>query len=116
MRKIATAAAGLSLAMGALGLAVAPSAEAATPCPSGAVCIRETNGTILNRNIFYSYGAHNLSNVIGKRVIVNNQTGNAGFKLCRGYNGGSPCTDVERYRGSYEPYNMTPINSVVLVK
>ncbi|MEV5598053.1 hypothetical protein [Streptomyces sp. NPDC052496] len=114
MRKIATAAAGLSLALGA-GLAVAPSAEAATPCPSGAVCIRETNGTILNKNIFYSYGAHNLSNVTGVRVMVNNQTGGAGFQICRGYNG-TNCYPVVRYVGEYAPYDMTPINSVVLVR
>ncbi|MBP0460256.1 hypothetical protein [Streptomyces montanisoli] len=115
MRKIATAAAGLSLAVGVLGLAVAPSAEAATPCPSGAFCIRETNGTILSRNIFYSYGAHNLSNVTGKRVLVNNQTGGAGFRLCFGYNGKN-CSAVDRVRGTFAPYDMGPINSVVLVK
>ncbi|WP_418957874.1 hypothetical protein [Streptomyces tritici] len=114
MRKIATAAAGLSLALGA-GLATAPAAHAATPCPSGAVCIRETDGSILSRNIFYSYGYHNLSNVTGYRVIVNNQTGGAGFQVCYEYNGGN-CSDVARDTGEYAPYNMTPIDSVVLVR
>lgn len=116
MRKIAVSAASLTLAAGALGLTVAPSAHAATPCPSGAVCIRETNGSILNKNIFYSYGAHNLSNVTGNRVIVNNQTGGAGFQFCYGYNGTGGCSVVMRGVGESAPYNMTPINSVVLVR
>ncbi len=115
MRKMAATAAGMALALGALGLTTAPSASAATPCPSGAVCIRETNGSILSRNIFYSYGAHNLSNVTGNRVLVNNQTGGAGFRVCYDYNGGR-CSDVMRGVGESAPYNMTPINSVVLVR
>ncbi|WP_438289656.1 hypothetical protein [Streptomyces sp. HUAS TT7] len=115
MRKLALAAAGLSLTVGTLGLAVAPDAAAATPCPSGAFCIRETNGTILSKNIFYSYGAHNLSNVTGLRVLVNSQTGGAGFTVCYGYNGVN-CSGVSRATGEYEPYDMTPINSVVLVR
>lgn len=107
-----------SVAAGVVGvslLSVAPSAEAVTPCPSGAVCIRETNGSILSTNIFYSYGYHNLSNVTGYRVIVNNQTGGAGFEVCYNY-GGTNCSAVSRYRGEYAPYNLTPINSFVLVR
>ncbi|MEU2872767.1 hypothetical protein ABZ769_26715 [Streptomyces olivoreticuli] len=114
MRKIVMTAAGLSLAVGTLGLAVAPNAVAATPCPSGAFCIRETDGTILSGNIFYSYGSHNLSNVTGERVLVNSQTGGAGFQLCFGYNG-TNCSAVDRDTGEFAPYDMTPINSVVLV-
>ncbi|MGP2439607.1 hypothetical protein [Streptomyces sp. JW3] len=113
MRKTATITAALALAVGG-GLAMAPNATAATACPSGAVCIRETDGSILSKNIFYSYGAHNLSNVTGYRVIVNSQTGGAGFQVCYEYNGGN-CSGVARATGEYAPYNMTPINSVVLV-
>jgi hypothetical protein len=102
-------------AVAATSLLAVPSAQAATPCPSGAVCIRETNGSILSKNIFYSYGAHNLSNVTGYRVIVNNQTGGAGFQVCYNY-GGTACSAVARARGEYAPYNFTPINSVRLVK
>lgn len=115
MRRIAASVAGIALAMGALGLTLAPSAGAATPCPSGAVCIRETNGNILSKNIFYSYGVHNLSGVTGNRVIVNNQTGGAGFQLCYD-SGGGRCSVVMRGVGESAPYNMTPINSVVLVR
>ncbi|MGV4928195.1 hypothetical protein K2224_38055 (plasmid) [Streptomyces sp. BHT-5-2] len=114
MRKIALAAAGLSLTVGTLGVALAPNAVAATPCPSGAFCIREVDGSILSQNIFYSYGSHNLSNVTGDRVLVNNQTDGAGFQLCFGYNGVN-CSDVDRVTGEFSPYDMTPINSVVLV-
>jgi hypothetical protein len=115
LRKLIASAAGMALALSAVGLAVAPGAAAATPCPSGAVCIREANGTILTKNIFYRYGAHNLSNVTGVRVIVNNQTGGAGFQICKGYNG-TNCYPVQRYVGEYAPYDFTPINSVVLVR
>ncbi|MFB9315425.1 hypothetical protein [Nocardioides plantarum] len=111
-------AASLILTAGVLGstalVAAAPSADAATACPSGAVCIRETNGTILSKNIFYSYGYHNLSNVTGNRVVVNSQTGGAGFKVCLNY-GGTNCSSVTRATGDYAPYNFTPINSIVLV-
>lgn len=113
MRKIAMTVAALALAVGS-GLAVAPSANAATACPSGALCIRETNGSILSQNIFYSYGYHNLSNVTGNRVLVHNQTGGAGFQVCYGYNGAN-CSAVVRATGEFAPYDMTPINSVVLV-
>ncbi|MEU8223880.1 hypothetical protein [Kribbella sp. NPDC048915] len=125
MRKIALAAA--SLAIAGAGAAFAPSANAATTdasatmgttasCPSGAVCIQELNGTIYSKNIFYSYGAHNLSNVIGDKIVINNQTGGAGYKLCSKYGGSGTCTTVVRWTGPSKPYNMTWVNSVVLVK
>ncbi|MFD4791554.1 hypothetical protein ACFWN1_31850 [Streptomyces sp. NPDC058459] len=114
MRTTATAVAALALAVGG-GLATASSASAATPCPSGAFCIREADGSILNKNIFYSYGYHNLSNVTGQRVVVNNQTGGAGFQECTGYNGKN-CSPVYRGTGEYAPLDYTPINSVVLVR
>jgi hypothetical protein len=121
MRKIAITAAGIAAAVIGTGVALAPTANAATTgtataCPSGAVCIREPNGTIYGKNIFYSYGAHNLSNVIGNKVLVNNQTGGAGYKVCFGYNGTGGCSNVIRWTGPSAPYNMTPINSIVLVK
>jgi hypothetical protein len=127
MRKIAMTAAGFAAALIGTGVALAPTANAASTgstgsvgttasCPSGAVCIQELNGTIYSRNIFYSYGAHNLSNVVGDKILINNQTGGAGYKLCYGYGGGGGCSDVVRWTGSSAPYNMTPINSIVLVR
>ncbi|MFI6503864.1 hypothetical protein [Nonomuraea typhae] len=87
----------------------------AASCPSGAVCLREPDGSIQGRNIWYSYGAHNLSNVFGTKVLINNQTGGAGFQICKGYNG-ADCYPVLRGVGAYAPYDFTPINSIVLVR
>ncbi|HET6737735.1 MAG TPA: hypothetical protein VFH76_02335 [Kribbella sp.] len=124
MRKFAMTAAGIAAAVVGTGVAMAPSASAATnttdavtatACPSGAVCLREPNGSILSKNIWYSYGAHNLSNVIGYKVLINAQTGGAGFKMCLNY-GGTNCGPVYRYTGAYPNHDFTKINSIVLVK
>ncbi|MBB5079260.1 hypothetical protein [Nonomuraea endophytica] len=93
---------------------VTQSAVAAT-CPSGAVCLQEPDGSIARRNIWYSYGPHNLSNVIGIKILINSQTGGAGFQICKGYNG-TDCYPVLRGVGAYAPYDFTPINSIVLVR
>ncbi|WP_219825948.1 hypothetical protein [Nonomuraea typhae] len=87
----------------------------AASCPSGAVCLQEPDGSIQSRNIWYSYGAHNLSNVFGTKVLINHQTGGAGFQICKGYNG-TDCYPVLRGVGAYAPYDFTPINSIVLVR
>ncbi|MFF2353356.1 hypothetical protein ACFVVL_26635 [Kitasatospora sp. NPDC058115] len=113
MRKIGMAMITLSLAVGT-GIAAAPGAAAATPCPSGAVCIREFGGDILSKNIFYSYGAHNLDNVTGYHILVNSQTGGAGLKFCRGYDG-TDCSITYRDKGEYPAIDFTPINSIVLL-
>ena len=120
MRKIAMTAAGIAAAVIGAGVALAPTATAvtagtATACPSGAVCLQEPNGSILGKNIWYSYGSHNLSNVIGTKTLINNQTGGAGFAICYGYNG-TDCNQVHRWTGPSEPFDFTPINSIVLVK
>ena len=129
MRKIAMTAAGIAAAVIGTGMALAPTANAASTasagaaatmgttatCPSGAVCLREPNGSILSKNIWYSYGAHNLSNVIGSKVAINSQTGGAGFQICTGYNG-TGCGPVYRETGEYLPHDFTPINSIVLVR
>ncbi len=120
MRKFAMSVVGIAAAVIGTGAALAPTANAATTgttasCPSGAVCLREPNGSILSKNIWYSYGAHNLSNVIGTKVLINNQTGGAGFAICYGYNG-TQCNPVHRWTGPSEPFDFTKINSVVLVK
>ncbi|MFF8771985.1 hypothetical protein [Kitasatospora sp. NPDC015120] len=113
MRRTAMALTALSLALGT-GIATAPGAVAATPCPTGAVCIREFGGDILSKNIFYSYGAHNLDNVTGYHILVNSQTGRAGFQFCRGYDG-TDCSITYRDTGPYPAIDFTPINSLLLV-
>lgn len=129
MRKFAMTAAGIAAAVIGTGMALAPTANAASTasagaaatmgttatCPSGAVCLREPNGSILSKNIWYSYGAHNLQNVTGYKVLINSQTGGAGFQICKGYNG-TNCYPVQRYVGEYASYDFTPINSIVLVR
>ncbi|GAA2826989.1 hypothetical protein [Kribbella solani] len=120
MRKIAMTAAGIAAAVIGTGVALAPTANAAAngtaaSCPSGAVCLQEPNGSILSKNIWYSYGAHNLQNVTGYKVLINNQTGGAGFQICKGYNG-TNCYVVLRGTGAYASYDFTPINSIVLVR
>jgi hypothetical protein len=99
----------------------APSAEAAGTkygCPYGAVCIYPQNAELTAGpepgGIYYSYGPHNLVNQYGYHIIYNNQYGGAGFKVCLDYNGGR-CSGVARATGPYPPYNLTPINSIVLV-
>ncbi|MEV4891384.1 hypothetical protein AB0K48_18580 [Nonomuraea sp. NPDC055795] len=89
--------------------------SATASCPSGAVCLQEPDGSIARRNIWYSYGAHNLVNVYGTKILINSQTGGAGFQICKGYNG-VDCYPVQRATGAYAPYDFTPINSIVLVR
>ncbi len=92
-------------------------AQAVHGCPSGALCVYP--GVGLNGGhpslVFYAYGPHNLSNQFGYHTMYNNQTGGAGFKMCYGYNGTGSCSGVARSVGEYAPYNLTPINSIVLV-
>ncbi|MGW7683919.1 hypothetical protein ACWGID_24480 [Kribbella sp. NPDC054772] len=116
-------AAGIAAAVIGTGVALAPSAQAATTqtmsatatCPSGAVCLQEPNGTILSKNIWYSYGPHNLNNVLGTKTLINSQTGGAGFQLCLEYNGKN-CGPVYRWTGPSVPHDFTKINSINLVK
>lgn len=123
MRKI-TRAAALTLAVGTLGAVGVTSAGAVTTadslhgCPSGAVCVYPQNaGWNGDRPslTFYSYGAHNLSNQVGQHYVLNNQTGGATARTCTGYNGTGDC---QGYLGAgyYVDKDLTPINSIVLVR
>ncbi|MER7249331.1 hypothetical protein [Kribbella sp. NPDC000426] len=69
----------------------------------------------LEGNIFWSFAPHNLY-VTGTRVLVNNQTHNAGFKLCPGRNGTGQCGPVSRVVGAYQPHDFSGVKSIVLVK
>ncbi|MFD7026915.1 hypothetical protein ACFWAR_02625 [Streptomyces sp. NPDC059917] len=122
-KKLALLAASGTLALG-LAASVAPTAVASATasshgCPSGAVCIYPQNAGWNNdhpdpNNIFYSYGAHNLSNQEGQHYVYNNQTGGATARTCLGYNG----VNCEGYLGAgyFIDKNLTPINSIVLVR
>ncbi|MEP6649827.1 MAG: hypothetical protein ABJA74_07915 [Lapillicoccus sp.] len=102
-------------------VAVAAPAHAAGTkygCPYGAVCIYPQNADFTAGpeagGIYYSYGPHNLVNQFGLHHFYNNQYGGAGFKVCAGYNGVN-CSGVARATGGYAFYDLTPINSIVLV-
>ncbi|MFC3997543.1 hypothetical protein ACFOVU_16540 [Nocardiopsis sediminis] len=121
MRKIAKAAV-LMFAVGAfttIGAAGASAAQTADTrgCPSGAVCVYPQDAGWNNDRpelVLYTYGAHNLTNMVGQHYVFNNQTGGATARTCTGYNG----TGCEGFLSpnSYIDKNMTPINSIVLVR
>jgi hypothetical protein len=98
--------------------AKATAAAGSQGCPSGAFCIYPRDKGFNGGHpelVYYSYGAHNLSNVLGMHAMYNNQTGGAGFKLCFDYGGGR-CTGNITHVGGFVPYDFTPINSIVLTR
>jgi hypothetical protein len=111
----------------ALGVAAASGghAEAAVPgrsfqgCPSGYVCIYPRDqgwngGHPEVGGLFYSYGAHNLSNQYGNHYIFNNQYGEALVTLDQRPNGVDHAYLIPA--GTAAVYNLTPINSITLIR
>ncbi|MGW1671958.1 hypothetical protein [Streptomyces sp. NPDC002324] len=120
MRKLKAmrTAAALVLAAGAVMTATATQAQAATShgCPDGYVCIYPENAGWNNdvpSHKYYTYGYHNLSNMVGTHRIINNQTGGATMQTCTGYNG-TGCEGYLPGGGWWIDKNMTPINSIRL--
>ncbi|MBB6551050.1 hypothetical protein [Nonomuraea rubra] len=85
--------------------------RARAACPSGHVCIYPDETSSGDPDTYYRYGAHNLENVFGNRLIINNQTGGAGFRLCAAY-GGQNCGN-RLGPGEYIA-NLSPVNSILL--
>lgn len=121
MRRIMRGAAALAIAGAALTAVGTGQAQAsdhtAYGCPGGAVCIYGRNADYTAghpTDIFYSYGAHNLSNQIGYHTVLNNQYGsaNATAQLCWEYNGGNCKITLEL--NDHWSYDLTPVNSIVL--
>ncbi|MFF7888486.1 hypothetical protein ACH40F_46370 [Streptomyces sp. NPDC020794] len=121
MRRITRRAAALAIAAAALTAVGTRSAHAndrpVYGCPGGAVCIYPEGADIHTStptDIFYSYGAHNLSDQFGDHYVLNNEygSGNATAQLCNGYNGVDCVTAIEL--NEFGVFNLTPINSVVL--
>jgi hypothetical protein len=121
MRRITRGAAALALVTAAVAAAGTGTAHASDKpvygCPGGAVCIYPEGAameTSTPTDIFYSYGAHNLSNQYGYHVVLNNQYGGAGAtaRLCTGYNGVNCVATIQM--NYHVNYNLTPINSIVL--
>ncbi|MFE4975966.1 hypothetical protein ACFRAR_28160 [Kitasatospora sp. NPDC056651] len=116
MRRITHAIAALAMAAAALTTTGAGSASADdwAGCPSGAVCVYPQNQdpAASPSDVYWSYGAHRLSNQYGNHWVLNNQTGGAHARLCRG-SGGTDCVyDIAAQRGVY--YDLGPINSITL--
>jgi hypothetical protein len=119
MRKIIGTLAAVGLATGVVTAVVAPAAQAAGTyqgCPYGAVCVYPQNAGWNNGQpslVFWSYGAHKLSNQVGNHYVFNNQSGGATSWVCKGSNG----TDCPAGNNAYTwaEYNLTPINSIKLV-
>ncbi|MEU6849824.1 hypothetical protein ABZ901_07835 [Actinacidiphila alni] len=121
MRRIMRGAAALAIATAALAAVGTGSAHAndqtAYGCPGGAVCIYAQNADYTKghpTDIFYSYGAHNLSGELGYHTVLNNQYGGAGAtaQLCWSYNGGDCRITLAMNDHLY--LDLTPVNSIVL--
>lgn len=134
MRNITKSLAAAGLAAGSLALLTvgAPAAQASEPnskptaavaggeyegCPYGAVCIYPRDKGWNNgkpSNVYWSYGVHKLYNQVGNHYVFNNQSGGAGVWLCKGSNGTSCVDHIAAY--TFGNKNLTPINSIKLVK
>jgi hypothetical protein len=102
-----------------LSAGTAGAATAATPhqpalrggCPSGNVCVYSGTSESGSSTNYYRYGSYNFSDMFGDHLIVNNQTGGAGFRLCTAY-GGQNC-GARKGPGRYIE-NLSPINSILV--
>ncbi|MFD4871838.1 MULTISPECIES: hypothetical protein [unclassified Streptomyces] len=122
MRKMLSAVGAFATAATAVvamsGVAAAAPASNSTQfgCPSGAVCIYGQGVYPPDNphptNVYYSYGAHNLSNQLGYHYVINNQYGGASASLCKNY-GGTNCV-LTLAQDYYVNYDLTPINSITL--
>ena len=117
MRKITKAITALAFAVGVAttgGIANAQSAgDSWDGCPSGAVCVYGQDAPAQTpTDVYWSYGAHNLSNQVGWHWVLNNQTGGAHAHLCLGYNGANCNYDLPAQTGVRA--DLTPVNSITL--
>jgi hypothetical protein len=85
-------------------------------CPSGYVCIypegADLNSTPTNQ--YYYYGTQKLFNQYNFHFVVNNQTDGAPVALCKNSNGTDCPLTISA--GDWVYYDLTPINSIVLIK
>ncbi|MFD3539869.1 hypothetical protein ACFWUQ_10255 [Streptomyces sp. NPDC058662] len=118
MRNMIRGAAALATAAVAVialsGTATSAPADAWAGCPDGAVCIypENQNPAVKPTHIYHAYGAHNLSNQVGRHWVLNNQTGGASANLCTGYNGAGCGDRIAAHTGVYA--DLGPINSIRL--
>jgi hypothetical protein len=130
-RRVLRAAAAAFLLIAAMTAVAGPasaSTKAVVGCSSGAVCIYNCPATCTALNPsqieyrFFSYGAHNVSNLVGDYEVLDNQYGgsNIGDYSCTGSNGtGNVKYAIAPTSGGAQDYssrfeNLTPIYSIVL--
>jgi hypothetical protein len=114
-RIVVTGATVIAVSLGGM-VAATPASAATQGCPSGAVCIYPQNAGWNGGHpslIYFTYGAHNLSNQVGTHRFFNNQTGGASAYGCSGYNGTGQDLFGNDAPG-WSDQNFTPVNSVVL--
>lgn len=116
MRMMIRGAAALAMAAAAVtgfGTVNAQAVDAWDGCPAGAVCIYPQDApATAPTDVFWSYGAHNLSNEVGWHWVLNNQTGGAHAHLCSGYNGVGCGYDIAAQAGVHA--DLTPVDSITL--
>ncbi|MEU0119436.1 hypothetical protein ABZ137_38595 [Streptomyces bobili] len=83
-------------------------------CPYGAVCIypQNQNPAVSPSHIYWTYGAHNLSNQVGNHWVLNNQYDGAVVELCLSYNANDCTSSIPEGHGEYR--DLGPINSLHL--
>ncbi|MFJ1586491.1 hypothetical protein ACIOC1_24615 [Streptomyces sp. NPDC088197] len=120
MGKVMRGVAALALSVAAVGTVGAVRADAAGGtvhgCPYGAVCVYPNDTDWGNDHpsfVYWSYGAHNLSNQYGWHDVLNNQSGGARARLWTGYNGTGQVVDDLVAGGAWH-YDLGPVNSITL--
>ncbi|MCQ9181359.1 hypothetical protein KMT30_20375 [Streptomyces sp. IBSBF 2953] len=118
MRKLFSGAVALATAATAMvalsGTAEAKPADDWAGCPSGAVCVYPQNQSPAQSPsaVYWTYGAHDLSNQVGRHWVLNNQTGGASAELCLNYGGTNCNSTIAARNGVYA--DLTPVNSIKL--
>lgn len=99
-----------------LGLPSVADASTVHSCPRGAVCVYR--GTTTASSIVYAFwsrGAHNIHNMYGNHLVVNNQTSGWTADAKSGYGGGGRTIfHFGAVKNRTRVLNLTPVNSMVL--
>ncbi|MEV7004477.1 hypothetical protein AB0N62_43755 [Streptomyces sp. NPDC093982] len=119
MRNMLRRAAALAFATVTAALLTTGTAQAAPAsdwagCPYGAVCVypQNQNPAVSPSHIYWTYGAHNLSNQYGNHWVLNNQYDGAVVELCLSYNANDCTSSIAAGHGEYR--DLSPINSLHL--
>ena len=95
----------------------APADGSVYGCPKGYACIypgKDANNNVPQHKYYY-YGVYKLHNEYGYHYIVNNQYDGAIVRLCTDWNGKNCPTTMQFDNGGAGLFNLSPINSIVLL-